>query len=592
MGVFDRLFALGDRLLNGDLVDEGWNELAEFARSSVCFVADVPHTWLLPHCSCLVHHGGAGTVQTALRAEVPQAAEFRDSDCFGAETGGGRERAQGSSFALWIQFKKEYRFMLGHPTDDDDSSEDMDELFCNVIAAMRPTSPEILRATPAFETLRCLARPLRSLEGDFFGRSQVTTRIGSFWSHSWHGSTWQKIAFLFFSNNGPAAAAVGSASAVLGGLLYCYRILPSIFGHLGWCSIFATFTYVFTLLFWRRRQLVFLDRICISDDEKLKAEAMLSLGAFLRYSDAMLVLWDPTFMDRLWCLLELAAYLHSRKAGSKIRLTIRPTLLGPLLQITVFSLIVFNAVTTFAWVLIDGFWYFWLVVLLLSSVNFWLTAHMGRDYCRTIEKVRDDIAAFSVDKLVSWCCCVGHKDPASGMPVPCDRKIILQCIQIWFGSIEAFEHQVRSDVLRILVDQLSNQVISYGLLVTVTVPITWGYLDVVFDRFRVGEYAEGMHSLMRGLTYGLAMSPSLILLLFRLAYHLRRQRSLYLLELLASALVILCGLCIFVCIVAWDLSTFTVLLPEARIAAGLLFCVPTVAVALVVWTVVPKIKLL
>ncbi|CAE7579636.1 UGT80B1, partial [Symbiodinium microadriaticum] len=49
----------------------GWNELAEFARSSVCFVADVPHTWLLPHCSCLVHHGGAGTVQTALRAEVP-----------------------------------------------------------------------------------------------------------------------------------------------------------------------------------------------------------------------------------------------------------------------------------------------------------------------------------------------------------------------------------------------------------------------------------------------------------------------------------------------------------------------------------------
>ena len=482
--------------------------------------------------------------------------------------------------------------MLGRPTDDDDSSEDMDELFCNIVAMMQPTSPEILRGTPAFETLRCLARPLRSRDGDFFGRSQVTTSIGSFWSHSWHGSTWQKIAFLFFLNNGPAAAAVSSASAVLGGVLYCYRILPSIFGHLGWCSIFATLTYVFTLLFWRRRQLVFLDRVCISDDEKLKGEAMLSLGAFLRYSDAMLVLWDPTFMDRLWCLLELAAFLHSRKAGSKIRLNIRPTLLGPLLQITVFSLILFNAVTTFAWVLIDGFWYFWLVVLLLSSVNFWLTAHMGRDYCRTIEKVRDDIAAFSVDKLVSWCCCVGHKDPASGLPVACDRKIILQCMQIWFGTIEAFEHRVRSDVLRILVDQLSNQVISYRQLVTVTVPIFWGYLDVVFDRFRVGEYAAGMHSLMRGLTYSFAMSPSLILLLFRLAYYLRRQRSLYLLELLASALVILCGLGLFVCFVAWDLSTFTVLQPEAPIVAGLLFCVPTVAVALVVWIVVPKIKLL
>ena len=189
--------------------------------------------------------------------------------------------------------------MLGHPTLDDDSSEDMDAWFSNTVAMMKPTSPEILRATPAFETLRFLAQPLRARQGDFFGRSQVTTSIASFWSHSWHGSTWQKIAFLFFLNNGPAAAAVSSASAVLAGLLYCFRLLPSIFGHLGWCSIFATFTYVFTLFFWRRRQLVFLDRICISSDENLKAEAMLSLGAFLRHSDAMLVLWDPTFMDRL-----------------------------------------------------------------------------------------------------------------------------------------------------------------------------------------------------------------------------------------------------------------------------------------------------
>jgi len=71
VGGYARLHELGDQLLNGDLVDEGWSDLAEFARSSVCFVADVPHTWLLPHCSCLVHHGGAGTVQTALRAGVP-----------------------------------------------------------------------------------------------------------------------------------------------------------------------------------------------------------------------------------------------------------------------------------------------------------------------------------------------------------------------------------------------------------------------------------------------------------------------------------------------------------------------------------------
>ena len=348
--------------------------------------------------------------------------------------------------------------MLGHPTDDESSSEDVEDMFCDIIARMQPTSPEILRATPACETLRCLARPLRVRQGEFYGHSQISTKIAEFWSHSWHGSTWQKIAFVYFVNNGPAAAALGSGSAVLAGLLYCYGVLPSIFGHLGWCSVFATFTYVFTLLFWQRRQPVFLDRICIASDEKLKAEAMLSLGAFLKHSDAMLVLWDATFMQRLWCLFELAAFLHSREAGTKTRLTIRPTLLGPLFLTTVFSLIIFNAVTTFAWVLIEGFWYFWLVVLLLSSVNFWLTAHMGRGYCRTIGRVRDEIAEFSVDKLVSWCCCVGHKDPASGARLTCDRKIILQCIQIWFGTVNAFENRVRTEIVRILVDQLSNQV--------------------------------------------------------------------------------------------------------------------------------------
>ena len=171
---------------------------------------------------------------------------------------------------------------------------------------------------------------------------------------------------------------------------------------------------------------------------------------------------NATFMQRLWCLFELAAFLHSREAGTKTRLTIRPTLLGPLFLITVFSLIIFNAVTTFAWVLIESFWYFWLVVLLLSSVNFWLTAHMGRGYCRTIERVRDEIAEFSVDKLVSWCCCVGHKDPASGVRLTCDRKIILQCIQIWFGTVNAFENRVQTEIVRILVDQLSNQVYRGG----------------------------------------------------------------------------------------------------------------------------------
>ncbi|MGQ0604603.1 MAG: glycosyltransferase, partial [Anaerolineales bacterium] len=39
---------------------------------SVCAVSDMPHDWLFPRLAAVIHHGGAGTTATALRAGVPQ----------------------------------------------------------------------------------------------------------------------------------------------------------------------------------------------------------------------------------------------------------------------------------------------------------------------------------------------------------------------------------------------------------------------------------------------------------------------------------------------------------------------------------------
>lgn len=46
-------------------------KLAHFASTQVCFLSDVPHQWLFPQCSCVVHHGGAGTTHAALHAGAP-----------------------------------------------------------------------------------------------------------------------------------------------------------------------------------------------------------------------------------------------------------------------------------------------------------------------------------------------------------------------------------------------------------------------------------------------------------------------------------------------------------------------------------------
>eukprot|EP00913_Durusdinium_trenchii_P030685 g28739.t1 len=73
LGGWAKLDEVADLLSKGKLcrIGEDWQELAEFAAHNVCFVAEAPHTWLFPRCSCVVHHGGLGTTQAALRAGVP-----------------------------------------------------------------------------------------------------------------------------------------------------------------------------------------------------------------------------------------------------------------------------------------------------------------------------------------------------------------------------------------------------------------------------------------------------------------------------------------------------------------------------------------
>eukprot|EP01062_Namystynia_karyoxenos_P055483 TRINITY_DN46346_c0_g1_i1.p1 TRINITY_DN46346_c0_g1~~TRINITY_DN46346_c0_g1_i1.p1 ORF type:complete len:551 (+),score=176.56 TRINITY_DN46346_c0_g1_i1:71-1654(+) len=47
-------------------------ELLEWAERNAHLAPELPHSWLLPQCACIVHHGGAGTANAALRAGCPQ----------------------------------------------------------------------------------------------------------------------------------------------------------------------------------------------------------------------------------------------------------------------------------------------------------------------------------------------------------------------------------------------------------------------------------------------------------------------------------------------------------------------------------------
>jgi len=83
LGGWAKLHTLGEQLIadgylpglcRGTDFRESFEEcaaLAEYAESNVCFIEEAPHGWLLPQCSCFVHHGGAGTTHAALAAGIP-----------------------------------------------------------------------------------------------------------------------------------------------------------------------------------------------------------------------------------------------------------------------------------------------------------------------------------------------------------------------------------------------------------------------------------------------------------------------------------------------------------------------------------------
>ncbi|KAF5955215.1 hypothetical protein HYC85_008071 [Camellia sinensis] len=53
------------------IIDRGWGGLVPGIPDSVFCLVDCPHDWLFPQCLAVVHHGGAGTTATGLRAGCP-----------------------------------------------------------------------------------------------------------------------------------------------------------------------------------------------------------------------------------------------------------------------------------------------------------------------------------------------------------------------------------------------------------------------------------------------------------------------------------------------------------------------------------------
>ncbi|CAE8713812.1 unnamed protein product [Polarella glacialis] len=167
-----------------------------------------------------------------------------------------------------------------------------------------------------------------------------TEKYGKFISHSWRTSRRAKYAALLYYTSLVPAVCAGLAAGILAFALQAYGILPpfgpsvlTIEGHEPaavseplpgsmWCLVMGGCTFFVILVMWARlvdlaestsgtKVSYFLDCLCINqNDTELKQAGIDSIGAYLRNSDSMLVLWAPEYFTRLWCCFELAVFME------------------------------------------------------------------------------------------------------------------------------------------------------------------------------------------------------------------------------------------------------------------------------------------
>eukprot|EP00439_Symbiodinium_sp_Y106_P038820 s2374_g4.t1 len=217
-----------------------------------------------------------------------------------------------------------------------------------------------------------------------------------------------------------------------------------------------------TFFLWRSQQRVFLDRICIHQtDEKLRMMGLLNVGAVLKKSDSLLVCLDHTYIRRLWCVLEISAFLKNGQEGINIKSTswgVSIVILflawsGIMLGTTAVVAILRQSagVTT---ILGDGKRLGFLLWVILGStavpgslITLCLVSRSLRAHFRAVDGILKQLETFSVkEHTVAHCCTLNHIDPDTGTTMTCDRIILEQCLEMWFGSVQAFNEFIQNEL--------------------------------------------------------------------------------------------------------------------------------------------------
>ncbi|CAE7866859.1 Traf3ip1 [Symbiodinium microadriaticum] len=150
---------------------------------------------------------------------------------------------------------------------------------------------------------------------------QVGGEVDMFVSHSWESDGWSKyLAVCFTLNTGKAVKACALAFALLvSSYVVCNRHTSSLSNWRVAMFGFGLLSVFFSVLFLGQHLTcgpcglsgprLWMDRLCIHQaDAGQKALGISALPYFVLQSRQLLILYDDVYLERLWCVTELALF--------------------------------------------------------------------------------------------------------------------------------------------------------------------------------------------------------------------------------------------------------------------------------------------
>lgn len=238
-----------------------------------------------------------------------------------------------------------------------------------------------------------------------------------------------------------------------------------------------------------------------------RQKASLPWRAFLRQSEHLVVLWSPRYFSRLWCVYEVATWLHLGKGTAEVfPVAMASALL--MLQAAVFGSLAFMVSLAPIHNVAE-----WGGLNALSLLMFLPPLHVTRLLARDLEQLPAQIRRFSVREADCFCCQNAHVHPGNGMPMPCDRVLVFRTIAGWFSALpgeqllvagvpevsplDRFDEQVHRHFAHDLLDPTASSRRTFWHACLVSAPVWWYYCD----RFVLLSHMDAQDALRLGFVY-------------------------------------------------------------------------------------------